>query len=271
MRKKPAISERCNEWALENLANEILGEIFKFLYPCDLLQLARTRKRTRSKLLTKSSQPWWKQARVNAEIPCGIRGMSEPALAHLLYDNFCSSCGEKCKQINFTGIQAFGGLKRWCNECIKELFSPAPPSIAEAALALMPKINAETQQKAAAVNSQVDKFMYLSAAIAYSNAMSEHELNSWLSKMQPEHRQEIEDAQNICNWHMANERKSAMAKYSMQADRLAAIISRLRLQGWGAEIDWMERWTSTTSGRHMPNLRKIRSVWQAKPLTERRE
>ncbi|KAE9391019.1 hypothetical protein BT96DRAFT_322860 [Gymnopus androsaceus JB14] len=83
----------------KNAPLDIFFEIFTYLKPADLLQLARTSKKLRSILLSKSTKSIWRAARSNVwprygdSMPLLPDDMSEPQYAHLAFFRFyCHNC-----------------------------------------------------------------------------------------------------------------------------------------------------------------------------------
>ena len=65
-------------------------QILSLLDPLDLLHLARTSKDFRNMLMSRSSTPFWKEARRNIErLPDCPPYLSEPAYANLAFDAHC--------------------------------------------------------------------------------------------------------------------------------------------------------------------------------------
>ena len=68
-------------------------QIFDFLHPRHLLNLARTSKDFRALLMDRKSAPWWRAARSQIEgLPPCPKTLSEPAYANLLFFNHCHVC-----------------------------------------------------------------------------------------------------------------------------------------------------------------------------------
>ncbi|KAL0946612.1 hypothetical protein HGRIS_012809 [Hohenbuehelia grisea] len=79
---------------LPEMPLEILFETFRYLYPLDLLRLARTTKALRRILMHRSAVSLWKSAQANLEgFPEAPPGLSEPAFANLAFDTHCHFCG----------------------------------------------------------------------------------------------------------------------------------------------------------------------------------
>ncbi|OCH84805.1 hypothetical protein OBBRIDRAFT_829261 [Obba rivulosa] len=77
---------------LPNMPLEIVFEIFSHLGPGDLINLIRTSKDLRRLLLRRSSEFIWKAAHGNVGLPECPPGLSEPALANLVYSPHCHIC-----------------------------------------------------------------------------------------------------------------------------------------------------------------------------------
>ncbi|CAE6452523.1 unnamed protein product, partial [Rhizoctonia solani] len=77
-----------------NLPTDLFNMIASYLFPLDILSLARSNRFFRNLLMTKSSRNIWLNAMKNVEaLPPCPSNMSEPQYVALLYTNVCSSCG----------------------------------------------------------------------------------------------------------------------------------------------------------------------------------
>ncbi|TBU33703.1 hypothetical protein BD311DRAFT_390362 [Dichomitus squalens] len=98
---------------------DILFEIFGFMHPRDLLNLARTTRNFRTLLMSKRSTSFWKEARKQIEgLPKPPYYLSEPAYANLLFFPHCHNC---LKSNIHTVIWVFSA--RYCRSCQKDLLT----------------------------------------------------------------------------------------------------------------------------------------------------
>ncbi|KAI0080970.1 hypothetical protein K474DRAFT_1614440 [Panus rudis PR-1116 ss-1] len=99
---------------MPNMPFDVLGEIFMHLEPKDLLNLIRVNKGFRAFLLDSATAPFWRAARRNVmELPDIPPGMSEPAYAHLWFDNFCHNC------LKVNSGEVYWELRiRLCKSCV---------------------------------------------------------------------------------------------------------------------------------------------------------
>ncbi|KAI0072229.1 hypothetical protein K474DRAFT_1605514 [Panus rudis PR-1116 ss-1] len=75
---------------LPKMPLELIFKVLSYLYPMDLLNLARTSKAFRQLLMSKHSAGDWLAARRNVpEMPNIPENISEPAFANLLFDSHC--------------------------------------------------------------------------------------------------------------------------------------------------------------------------------------
>ncbi|EIW60441.1 uncharacterized protein TRAVEDRAFT_98847, partial [Trametes versicolor FP-101664 SS1] len=75
---------------MPNMPLSILVEIFSFLHPRDLLNLARTSPAFRAFLMSRSSARFWKSARQTVEgLPDLPPYLSEPEYANLMFFPYC--------------------------------------------------------------------------------------------------------------------------------------------------------------------------------------
>ncbi|KAE9398313.1 hypothetical protein BT96DRAFT_34629 [Gymnopus androsaceus JB14] len=107
---------------LERLAKDmpldVIFEIFCYVCPGDLLQLARSSKDLRGILMSKSSETIWRIARENVrDLPPRPGDLNEPQYAHLLYEPYCHVCDQKrCDDV----LWLF--RMRCCTNCIWSTF-----------------------------------------------------------------------------------------------------------------------------------------------------
>ncbi|GAA6018914.1 hypothetical protein JCM10207_009193 [Rhodosporidiobolus poonsookiae] len=94
---------------------EVLGMIFAYLLPDELLELSRTAKVYHALLSSKKSRPFWSASRKLVGLPdLKSPGVSEMFYAELMFGERCQFCTKKTPQPDFT-------LRiRWCKECAKE-------------------------------------------------------------------------------------------------------------------------------------------------------
>ncbi|KAE9395816.1 hypothetical protein BT96DRAFT_997297 [Gymnopus androsaceus JB14] len=108
---------------LERLAKDmpldVIFEIFCYITPSDLLQLARSSKDLRGILMSKSSESIWRIARENVrDLPPRPEDLNEPQYAHLLYEPYCHVCNQKrCDDV----LWLF--RMRCCKNCIWSTFT----------------------------------------------------------------------------------------------------------------------------------------------------
>ncbi|KAI0045649.1 hypothetical protein FA95DRAFT_1680317 [Auriscalpium vulgare] len=104
--------------ALPTMPLDILFEIFSYLPPGDLVQLARVTKPFRQVLLSRSQSAllWTQSYELVPDVPPCPEDMSEPAWAHLLFGgSYCYTCGTKpVNKIMFLF------RRRACKNCIKK-------------------------------------------------------------------------------------------------------------------------------------------------------
>ncbi|KAI0349687.1 hypothetical protein OH77DRAFT_1172408 [Trametes cingulata] len=105
------INQRSSSWF--DLSHEIFLKVLGYLSPVDLLTLARTDKRTRQRLMARSSRPIWVEAIERVpDFPGCPPYMSEPHYVALIFGGYCMGCGKA------SGLRASVALGwRLCEEC----------------------------------------------------------------------------------------------------------------------------------------------------------
>lgn len=110
-----------------------LAQIFGFLHPLDLLNLARTTKSLRQVTMSRSARPVWRESFETVDdLPKCPEDMSEPEYANLVFDTACSVCSiltirdnllifdtQEC--LSSRGAEAFWAWRRrLCKKCLRK-------------------------------------------------------------------------------------------------------------------------------------------------------
>ncbi|KAI1795639.1 hypothetical protein LXA43DRAFT_991437 [Ganoderma leucocontextum] len=97
---------------------DILFEIFAFLHPRDLLNLARATREFRALLMGRQSARFWREARQQVEgLPDPPSYLSEPAYANLLFSTHCHICLKP----NVQNVLCTFSV-RYCDPCQAHMF-----------------------------------------------------------------------------------------------------------------------------------------------------
>ncbi|KIM49551.1 hypothetical protein M413DRAFT_21752 [Hebeloma cylindrosporum] len=100
---------------------DILFEIFGYLQPLDLLNLARTSKALRALLMTRSSLSVWKEVFLNVPYPhppdC-LGDLNEPQYTELLFGKTCTFCGKSVGKMH----RVWAARVRVCTKCLNTHF-----------------------------------------------------------------------------------------------------------------------------------------------------
>ncbi|KAI0728217.1 hypothetical protein C8Q72DRAFT_780249, partial [Fomitopsis betulina] len=106
---------------MPNMPLDILMEIFLYLLPLDLLNLARTSKLFRALLMSRGSAGVWRTSRkLCIYLPACPGHLSEPAYANLLFSSHC----HKCLKPNVKAI-IWDFMARYCRPCKKMIHTCA--------------------------------------------------------------------------------------------------------------------------------------------------
>ncbi|KAL1940758.1 hypothetical protein VTO73DRAFT_7799 [Trametes versicolor] len=103
---------------MPNVPLDVILEILGHLHPRDIISLSRTSKAFRALLLDRKNAFIWKVARkaLPGDFPDPHPVLSEPALAHLMFDPQCADCGggpvHKVIWVWFT---------RYCAKCLRKM------------------------------------------------------------------------------------------------------------------------------------------------------
>ncbi|KAL4252492.1 hypothetical protein ABKN59_002773 [Abortiporus biennis] len=102
---------------LPKMPLDILFELFGYMHPMDLLNLARTTREFRALLMSRSSSSFWKASRVNVDgLPDCPSFLSEPQYANLVFSAHCHECLRGNIQ---TAIWEFRA--RYCSACKQKM------------------------------------------------------------------------------------------------------------------------------------------------------
>ncbi|KIO25091.1 hypothetical protein M407DRAFT_25619 [Tulasnella calospora MUT 4182] len=98
-----------------SLPADLMMRVCRFLYPRDLLALARTSKKLRAKFMKETSEPFWNATRYLTGMP-DWRTVGFPQAAAMVYDSECQgwSCSEE------SSVMAFHVCRRYCLKCAQE-------------------------------------------------------------------------------------------------------------------------------------------------------
>ncbi|KAI0721702.1 hypothetical protein C8T65DRAFT_630946 [Cerioporus squamosus] len=238
---------------------DILIEIFGFMHPRDLLNLARTSKPFRALLMSRSSISMWRASIQGVEdLPKCPSYMSEPAYVNLLFFPHCHGCLKPNVQ---TILFEFGA--RYCNSCKQKMlvervhvvdllqsinvmggFAGFPFAILRDGHHLRyhkPEIEAFRARWDSLPDDDSKKVF---AAAAISRVKMVHEAMPALQK-----------------WRDKQKSKRYTELHQIKVDRFQAITAKLRQEGWAEELDLMNIWQQ----RAMQN----KYASKAEPLTER--
>ncbi|KZT70895.1 hypothetical protein DAEQUDRAFT_707622 [Daedalea quercina L-15889] len=221
---------------MPNMPMDILLEIFSYLLPMDLLNLARTSKPFRVLLMSRISAGLWRTSRKLVEgLPDCPEHLSEPAYANLVFSAQCHNCLKPNTQSILWEL-----LVRYCRPCKKlltvKLFDDTP--------------------HAKFVYERFDVMWYLvNKAPVHTRCLYHipqieqvqkawHELHDdaekW-SHYEREQRQRVDAIQDhaaaCAQWALdvANAKEEQLEQ--VRDRRLQFVVSKLRGMGWGDEID----------------------------------
>ncbi|RDX56849.1 hypothetical protein OH76DRAFT_1395991 [Lentinus brumalis] len=238
---------------------DILIEIFGFMHPRDLLNLARTSKSFRALLMSRSSHAMWRASIEGVEgLPKCPPYMSEPEYINLLFFPHCHGCLKPNVQ-----TIVFEFAVRYCNACKKEMlfervhafdllqsinglggFTGFPFAMIKDGHHLQyhkPEILAFRAQWDLLPDDDSKKVF---AAAAISRVKMMHEALPALHK-----------------WRDEQKSKRSVELHQIKVDRFHSITAKLRQEGWAEELDLMSSWQQ----------RAMRDTFasKAEPLTER--
>ncbi|KAF5324949.1 hypothetical protein D9611_004138 [Ephemerocybe angulata] len=239
----------------EEIPLDILGEIFYFLAPIELLQLARTTKRLRELLMSSSSTVYWKTARqaIAPEMPPCPEGLSEPQYANLMFSDHCHKCFQEDGDL-FMHVEAYVQL---CDKCSleefkrwKELPEEVDGALAELIPATSEKLTAAERKQAwekanahwrSAARTRFHVKTALSLHREYKKVRGVKKKAEWLEN-QKALWQKTEEHANACRIHFQDQRqKEKLRKSKARIQRRIEIEERLGALGWRQEYNYRGR------------------------------
>ncbi|KAI0744176.1 hypothetical protein C8Q80DRAFT_1185423 [Daedaleopsis nitida] len=261
---------------MPNMPLDVLLEIFGFLHPRDLLSLARTSRDFRAFLMSRTrSLALWKAARQQIEgLPDVPPPLSEPAYANLLFFNYCHGC------LKATGNSPaiWSLLIHCCNACKDDMESDVgltqPTSCAM--IRLRKSIPTTSIRLLDLTHSAVRRGQLGNCDISYHRVDFYAFLRTWKGMKDAtveEKKQFIKErevlvaerkkvAERLYHWEKDVKAQQDAVKEAIKEDRFAAVLDKLREEGWGEELEKMGRW-----GQH--RLYNMPVICRPNKLTDR--
>nr|GAT59623.1 predicted protein [Mycena chlorophos] len=257
---------------------DVLCEIFSSLLPRDLLHLARTNKALRSFVLNRSNSMIWKAAFANNALAKGPPRcppyMSEPAWAHVAFDNFCEGCQENLRvdpNVDMVWWE-FGG--RYCSDCVPTLMTIVIPAKLKRLYPadtiperVLPRIGRDAPGEFRWYNLVSDQTKLLQQLSATRSAARRREIT--LKRIQDTAL--IQQHSMRCRYWAASKiddyqddiLRRKQAKANKDGDLLRAkaeqVAKRLRARGWGDE-DWMVNGMLARHLQYYPDFENSKSL-----------
>ncbi|RPD57601.1 hypothetical protein L226DRAFT_610638 [Lentinus tigrinus ALCF2SS1-7] len=248
---------------------DVLIEIFGFLHPRDLLNLARTTREFRDFLMSRDAISFWKASRKQVEgLPDPPPGVSEPAYANFLFFNYCHGCLKTGSHV----MIYWKFLARYCKACKTDCLVS---NTYKATGAIMSEFRALVPSERSILNAVTLKdgrHYYLWYQKAEVDQLAE-QYNALL-KSEPDKRrafvleriasveQRHKMAAALDEWHEGIKKETLAEKDALRDERVDAVLEKLRAEGWGDEVDRM-------SEQAISRLASLDGVNRPTKLTER--
>lgn len=230
---------------------DILQEIFAYLGPDDLLYLSRTSKALRTFLMNRASAFLWRMAFKNVDgLPERPEFLNEPAYANVLYSKHCHNCLKVCTESIVWELSA-----RFCKKCAASEF------ISQGSVRRPPSGIREWRSVLISVKEwhfykpQLSEVMETWAQLSRDSDAQEQFLKA--------QRQKIQDIKKHANGFRNWEARILQARLDEERrildQRLYDIISRLRQDGWGDELDKISemRFQPLANHRHFKKTHEL--------------
>ncbi|TBU32433.1 hypothetical protein BD311DRAFT_654742 [Dichomitus squalens] len=224
---------------------DVLIEIFAFMHPRDLLNLARTTKPFRSLLMAKTARKMWEavMARVEGLLPCPPY-MSEPAYINLLFFSHCHSCLKS----NIQNIIFEFGV-RYCNRCRSDLILRMD-ACADVHFRINPLKGSLERCFSYEVGKSDDRKWFhkpeLETFCKRWDSLEDDLARKALIEEYAARVRLIDEAVGAyLDWKSGEKARRAAELEEIRATRVRSIRDRLRQEGWGEEFDKMSpNWQS---------------------------
>ncbi|KAH9920182.1 hypothetical protein B0H21DRAFT_767726 [Amylocystis lapponica] len=222
---------------MPDMPMDVLLEIFGYLHPRDLLNLARTNKGFRRYLMSRSSAFLWKAARKCIDgFPDCPSYLSEPAYANLAFFSHCHNCLKDKVEAVMWILCA-----RYCTKCKKlktRTYYNGFPSYPQKNLDLVTLvpylyINFDVIYLEDEVSEVVEKL----CAVTDDPAKECLYIEERKALVQ----ERIEYSQKCTVWFRSNSPCRAEELQAIRDARFADILEKLRHAGWGEELKYMKR------------------------------
>ncbi|EJF65802.1 hypothetical protein DICSQDRAFT_177237 [Dichomitus squalens LYAD-421 SS1] len=221
---------------------DILVEVFSFMHPGDLLNLARTTKDFRAFLMSRTSAPFWKSARQTVEgLPDCPPYLSEPAYANLMFFALCHHCLKSNIQNALFELSV-----RYCRDCQRYLLIDVQETDYRMDEVVI-KMGFEEPYLTSVILSRdsVDRLFYHRPE--YENfrnfcflVQDEAELVRSIKDRIASVQVISESCEALYAWKEAQVQNRAQELDRLREERFTTIIDFLRKDGWGDELDRME-------------------------------
>ncbi|KAI0692010.1 hypothetical protein C8T65DRAFT_670127 [Cerioporus squamosus] len=235
--------------SMPNLPLDVLIEIFGFIHPRDLLSLARTTREFRDFLMSRNAISFWKESRKQVEgLPDPPTDVSEPAYANFLFFNQCHGCFKGGAHVSIYWVF----LARYCSSCksrwLVQYPNPTPMSIGNEFRSLVPDEDALLnwmELKGSGRGRYYRKY--------YHRPELDELTKRWdaLRDSKPEDRKRfvegrlasVEQRRKMANaleqWHAGVKRDQIAEQNALKAERVDAVLEKLREEGWDEEVEKM--------------------------------
>lgn len=234
---------------LPEMPLDILYEIFSHCEPRELLQLSRTTKAVRATLLSREAAGVWRSSlfAVGLGPQYMMEEVSEPQLAHILYDRFCFYC--LCK--NATTV-VWMALARCCKKCLSKHFPDNKDVLSRYDLSkhesgrLTDIIPHLTVTKVPEAMWPDDEVIYYSLEHLkrydeeYETVYSDEKaLEAWWEEKEQCLDRWIEDREWVKEWFEIEIAVREDFRTTMRIERQVTIVRKLISLGWAPEIQHM--------------------------------
>ncbi|KAI0705067.1 hypothetical protein C8T65DRAFT_830619 [Cerioporus squamosus] len=242
---------------------DILFEIFGFLHPRDLLNLARTTKEFRAFLMSRDAAHFWEKARKQVrDIPDKPAHLSEPAYANLLFFTHCHNCLKGGAHVTaYWEVAA-----RYCASCRTEVFTT---NCDEVFKPIWLEFNVESSEVVVRVYIRSERMRgawYLKAELAkierdWKSLANKTQKTRYIRDRKKFVKQCAELSTQLERWQDGLKKRAAAESDSVRETRYEAVLTKLRQEGWGEELNRMDK--SSLNG-----LSHLNGVSRATKLTE---
>ncbi|EIW59839.1 uncharacterized protein TRAVEDRAFT_71764 [Trametes versicolor FP-101664 SS1] len=246
---------------MPNVPLDVILEILGHLHPRDIISLSRTSKAFRALLLDRKNAFIWKVARkaLPGDFPDPHPVLSEPALAHLMFDPQCADCGggpvHKVIWVWFT---------RYCAKCLRKMrWATRDVKARMDAIGLSRIQDSDFRAIFHSVRADNGNYCHVLQVKAFESQWHDaHDALDVLTALYEDRKArvpaEAQLAAQLEEWSREDRDRREEEDRQAREDRFTDVLRRLKEAGWGPELEFCGtciRWERSGPARELRRRR----------------